>query len=255
MFLTACTGVRAINNAGNTANATAANQQHLSASGKKTALTGPPVYAPDTVVSDKPANKIIEKGGKYVFIPPAYTRIKSEMGTDSYSAETLQQKVRKIKQFAAAANYDTTVAFFIDMQVKSGRERFFVVDLSNNTIVKKGLVAHGRGTEKFTFDKKFSNDAGSNCTSLGIYRIGKAYNGAFGLSYKLYGLNKTNSNALKRYVVLHAMGSIPYEESKWPITQTEGCPAVAPAFLEELAPILDNAPRNVLLYIYNGSDK
>jgi hypothetical protein len=58
---------------------------------------------------------------------------------------------------------------------------------------------------------------------------------------------------LKRYVVLHAMGSIPDKESKWPITQTEGCPAVAPSFLEGLAPILDNAPKNVLLYIYYGN--
>ena len=254
LFLTACTGVRAINSAGNTINSPVITEQHLLAANKKTVLTGPPPYVPDTVVLNKPANKIIERGGKYVFVPPAYTRIKPEIGTDNYSAETLRQRARKIKQFAAANNYDTAVAFFIDMQVKSGRERFFVVNLLNNTIIKKGLVAHGKGNEKFTFDKKFSNGEGSNCTSLGVYKIGKAYNGSFGLSYKLYGLNKTNSNAVKRYVVLHAMGSIPYEESKWPITQTEGCPAVAPAFLAELAPILDNAPKNVLLYIYNGSD-
>ncbi|HTE10276.1 MAG TPA: murein L,D-transpeptidase catalytic domain family protein, partial [Chitinophagaceae bacterium] len=164
----------------------------------------------------------------------------------------LQQKARKIKKFAAANNYDTAVAFFIDMQVKSGKERFFVVNLANNTIIKKGLVAHGKGNEKFTFDRKFSNGEGSNCTSLGVYKIGKAYNGAFGLSYKLYGLNKTNNNALKRYVVLHSMGSIPDAVSKYPITQTEGCPAVAPAFLEELSAILDKSPKNVLLYIYYG---
>jgi len=39
MLLTACRGVHAISNAGNTANATAGNQQHLSASNKKAALT------------------------------------------------------------------------------------------------------------------------------------------------------------------------------------------------------------------------
>ncbi|MEO5592671.1 MAG: murein L,D-transpeptidase catalytic domain-containing protein [Chitinophagaceae bacterium] len=252
MALTACTGVRTISSADTSSAPALINKQHLPVSNKKTSLTGPPEYNPDTVSKvNKPAsNKIIEKGGKYVFIPPSYTMLRPEKGIEKYSSETLQQKARKIKKFAAENNYDTAVAFFIDMQVKSGKDRFFVVNLANDSIIKKGLVAHGKGNEKFTFDRKFSNDEGSNCTSLGVYKIGKAYNGAFGLSYKLYGLNKTNNNALKRYVVLHSMGSIPDTESKYPITQTEGCPAVAPVFLEELATILDNAPKNVLLYIY-----
>jgi hypothetical protein len=181
--------------------------------------------------------------------------MKPEMGSDNYSAETLKQKISKIKKFAAANNYDTAVAFFVDMRMKSSKERFFVVDMHNGAILKKGLVAHGKGNEKFTFNRKFSNDEGSNCTSLGVYKVGKAYNGFFGLSYKLYGLNKTNSNAVKRYVVLHSMGSIPEEESIYPITQTEGCPAVAPAFLDQLIPIIDNAPKNILLYIYYGNEK
>lgn len=229
--------------------------QHHTGIAKKNIIIGPPEYIPDTVITKKAvAPKIIEKGGKYVFIPPSYTMLKPEKGNDQYSSLALQQKIHKIKSFAAASNYDTTVAFFIDMQVKSGKDRFFVVNLQNNSIIKKGLVAHGKGNEKFTFDRKFSNGEGSNCTSLGIYRIGKAYNGAFGLSYKLYGLNKTNSNALKRDVVLHAMGSIPNEESKYPITQTEGCPAVSPQFLDELATILDNTSKKVLLYIYYGNN-
>ncbi|MEO6313380.1 MAG: murein L,D-transpeptidase catalytic domain-containing protein [Chitinophagaceae bacterium] len=261
VLLTACTGGRSIRNAENaitpavTNRATATTLNKTAAANKKINLIGPPEYIPDTVVAVKKTTppRIIERGGKYVFIPPSYTTRRPETGTDKYSPETLRQKTRKIKKFATENNYDTTVAFFIDMQVKSGRERFFVMDLANDAVIKKGLVAHGKGDEKFTFDRKFSNGEGSNCSSLGIYKIGKAYNGAFGLSYKLYGLNKTNNNALKRYVVLHAMGSIPELETKYPITQTEGCPAVAPAFLDELAGILNTSSRTVLLYIYYGN--
>lgn len=255
VLFTACTGTRTISSVNNSSSVVVINKQSVNQVNKKSVVIGPPEYKPDTVNSAKAeVSPIIEKGGKYVYITPAYTRIKPEMGLEKYSPETLAQKVHKIKKFAAENNYDTAVAFFVDMQVKSGKERFFVVDLANDSIIKKGLVAHGKGNEKFTFDRKFSNGEGSNCSSLGVYKIGKAYNGAFGLSYKLYGLNKTNSNALKRYVVLHSMGSIPETESQFPITQTEGCPAVAPAFLEELATILDNAPKNVLLYIYNGDN-
>jgi hypothetical protein len=255
LLFTACTGAHAISD-GHPATPPASVNIHSLTAGNKTRYIGPPEYIPPAPVTKAPVvnkNKIIEKGGTYMYIPPAYTMARPEKGTDKYSVETLEQKIRKIKKFAAINNYDTTVAFFIDMQVKSGKDRFLVVNMTNNTVIKKGLAAHGKGNEKFTFDRKFSNGEGSNCTSLGIYKIGKPYNGAFGLSYKLYGLNKTNSNALKRYVVLHAMGSIPEKESKWPITQTEGCPAVAPAFLAELAPVLDNAPKNVLLYIYYGA--
>jgi hypothetical protein len=254
LFLTACTSTHRAGT-GNPPMAAASTNTPRYPANKKPVFMGPPEYMPVTApVTKAPVvNKIIEKGGTYTYIPPSYTMTKPEKGTDRYSVETLQQKIRKIKKFAAENNYDTTVAFFIDMQVKSGKDRFLVVNLADNSVVKKGLAAHGKGVEKFTFDRKFSNGEGSNCTSLGIYKIGKPYNGAFGLSYKLYGLNKTNNNALKRYVVLHAMGSIPDKESKWPITQTEGCPAVAPSFLEGLAPILDNAPKNVLLYIYYGN--
>jgi len=254
VFLTACSGVRSVSSVSNDSWNVTTHQQSAATNTKKLNLTGPPEYIPDTLKSAKVAPRIIEKGGKYVFIPPAYTRLKPELGRETYAPATLLQKASRLKKFAAAHNYDTAVAFFVDMQVKSGKNRFFVVDLQTNAILKKGLVGHGKGNEKFTFDRKFSNDEGSNCTSLGIYKIGKAYNGAFGLSYKLYGLNRTNSNAIKRYVVLHSMGSIPEDESPYPITQTEGCPAVAPAFLEELASILDHAPKNVLLYIYYGNN-
>lgn len=250
LLLTACTGTAHLQNRNSSITPATHSAPAPSASVKKT-ITGPPEYIPEQPAG-KRTEAIIEKGGRYVYIPPAYIMARPEKGSDTYAVSTLQQKVKKIKRFAASNNYDTTVAFFVDMQVKSGKNRFLVVNLVNGEVLKKGLVAHGKGDERFTFSKRFSNDEGSNCTSLGIYKIGKAYTGAFGLSYKLYGLSSTNSNALKRYVVLHSMGSVPSTESKWPITQTEGCPAVAPEFLVELASILDKTQKNILLYIYNG---
>jgi L,D-transpeptidase catalytic domain len=253
LFFTACTGTRITATACKQRSKPPHTPVQTTVALSQPVVMGPPEYIPDTIVK-KAAPPIVERGGKYVLLPPPYTRVKPEMGTEKYAETVLQQKVNQLKRFAIENNYDTTVAFFIDMQVKSGHNRFLVVDLSSGAILKKALVAHGKGNEQFTFNRKFSNDEGSNCTSLGMYKIGKAYTGAFGLSYKLYGLSKTNNNALKRYVVLHAMGSIPETESKWPITQTEGCPAVAPSFLAELAPVLDKAEKNILLYIYFGND-
>ena len=254
VFFTACTASRATCTHSLANASSPVINKHVAASGKSHSVTGPPEYFPDTISTKAVAPKIIERGGHYVFIPPAYMMARPENGTEHVAMAVLQQRIGRLKKYAQENGYDTSVAFFIDMQVKSCKERFFVVDLATMEIIKKALVAHGKGNEKFTFNRKFSNEEGSNCSSLGIYKIGKGYNGAFGLSYKLYGLSKTNSNALRRYVVLHAMGSIPEAESKWAITQTEGCPAVAPSFLAQLAPLLDKPEKNILLYIYFGKD-
>ena len=45
-----------------------------------------------------------------------------------------------------------------------------------------GLVAHGSCNETFLDRAKFSNAPGDGCTSLGKYRIGEKYWGAYGKS-------------------------------------------------------------------------
>src|SRR5690606_10981001 len=97
-----------------------------------------------------------------------------------------------------------------------------------------GLVAHGEGNSSYS-KFKFSNKIGSNSTSLGRYKIGESYHGQFGLAYKLYGLDETNSNAFKRYVVLHSHQCVPSEPvAPLPICMSQGCPTVSPEFLYKL---------------------
>ncbi|MGZ5191235.1 MAG: murein L,D-transpeptidase catalytic domain-containing protein, partial [Flavisolibacter sp.] len=91
----------------------------------------------------------------------------------------------------------------------------------------------------------------SGCTSLGKYKIGNPYQGKFGLAYKLYGLDKTNSNAFSRFVVLHAHDCVPDDETENEICQSPGCPTVSVAFLKELKTMINNSEKPVLLWIYN----
>ena len=139
----------------------------------------------------------------------------------------------------------------IDMGMKSGKKRFFVMDLNTMTIVKRGMVAHGRGSENFTFNKTYSNASGSNCTSLGMYKVGAQYQGSYGTSFKLTGLEATNNNAAKRSIILHSKSCIPYGETEYPIAQSQGCPSVAPGFLKEIAPIIASRHQPMLMWIYD----
>lgn len=163
-----------------------------------------------------------------------------------------RQKARKLKEFCAENGYDSTRCFLLDMSLHSGKNRFFVYRMDKDSIEMNGLVAHGSGSDQADGVKKYSNQPNSHCTSLGRYSIGHSYNGQFGLAYKLYGLDATNSNAFKRYVVLHAHECVPNGEV-YPMTicRSFGCPTVSPDFLTKLKPLIDNSTRPLLLWIYD----
>jgi len=158
-------------------------------------------------------------------------------------------EVKKIIKNSSA--YNNKIAFFIDMKILSGKNRFFVYDLKENKIIDKGIVAHGSGSETGIKGKlKFSNEPNSLSTSLGKYYIGKSYNGKFGKAYKLYGLDKTNSNAFDRNIVFHHYYDVPYEEKEGYICNSFGCPMVSKKYFERIASMIDNSEPNIIMSIY-----
>ena len=92
----------------------------------------------------------------------------------------------------------------VDFSKPSSEARFHVVDLMNGS-VESHLVAHGRGSDPdhSGFLERFSNDFGSYATSNGTYTTGDYYDGKYGLSMKVAGLDWTNSNAEARAIVIH----------------------------------------------------
>jgi hypothetical protein len=92
----------------------------------------------------------------------------------------------------------------VDFSQPSSEPRFFVVDLMNGT-VESHRVAHGRGSDPdhSGFVERFSNDFGSYASSNGTYVTGDYYNGKYGLSMKVRGLDWSNYNAEPRAIVIH----------------------------------------------------
>jgi hypothetical protein len=147
--------------------------------------------------------------------------------------------------------FNTQFCFLADMEIASGKQRFFVYDMKKNTVWATGLVTHGRCNQDWLTGRKYGNTVGCGCTSLGKYRVGNPYQGRFGLAYKLYGLDATNSNAYGRFVVLHSMQCVPETAvDPYPICQSDGCPTISPGFLKELASLIDGSKQPVLLWIY-----
>jgi hypothetical protein len=181
---------------------------------------------------------------------PAQQTLSSNTDNGKKELERLNGFSNNIKTFAAQHGYNSRYSFIVDMRLPSGSKRFFIYDLKKDSVLDAGLVAHGSGSDVGD-SLHFSNVPESQCTSLGKYKIGNAYNGKFGLAYKLYGLDNTNSNALARFVVLHSHSCVPSAAvSPQKICESWGCPTVAPSFLLTLKSYLDKTEQPMLLSIF-----
>ena len=92
----------------------------------------------------------------------------------------------------------------VDFSLPSSEPRFHLVNLIDGS-VDSHLVAHGRGSDPdhSGFVERFSNDFGSYATSSGTYVTGDYYDGKYGLSMKVRGLDWSNYNAEPRAIVIH----------------------------------------------------
>jgi hypothetical protein len=91
-----------------------------------------------------------------------------------------------------------------DFSQPSSEPRFHVVDLASGQ-VESHRVCHGRGSDPAHsgYLERFSNDFGSYATSNGTYTTADYYDGKYGLSMKVRGLDWSNSNAEARAIVIH----------------------------------------------------
>jgi hypothetical protein len=165
--------------------------------------------------------------GTYSYAAPAYNIVEEMTKVDNNR--------QQLETYAAKNKCNTRYAFVIDMRIPSFKKRFFVFDLKKDSIMNAGYVAHGTGSETFRNELVFSNVPDSRCTSLGKYKIGASYKGMYGFSYRLQGLDSSNSKALERAIVLHGHSCIPevaYDD--YPICFSYGCPMVSVKFLQVL---------------------
>lgn len=135
-----------------------------------------------------------------------------------------------------------------DFARPSSLPRLHFVELETGGL-RSFLVAHGRGSdpEGDGWLKHFSNGIGSNATSRGAYLTAEWYEGKYGTSIRLMGLDSDNSNALDRAIVMHpAWYAAPDMLTKWgKLGRSEGCFAMAP---EQFGEALRNVSGGRLLY-------
>lgn len=180
--------------------------------------------------------------------------VSKKMETPPPAAENAAMTIlyaSKINKYAAQHGYSIKYCFLVDMSLPSGRNRFFVYDLEKKLVVYSGLVAHGSCNQTFLSQPKFSNAPKYGCTSLGKYKVGEFYRGQYGKSFRLYGLDKCNSNAYKRAVVIHGYDCVPDKEI-YPrvLCNSLGCVMVSNNFFDRLSHIIEKSEKPIVLWVY-----
>ncbi|QSX80082.1 murein L,D-transpeptidase catalytic domain family protein [Lysobacter solisilvae] len=116
----------------------------------------------------------------------------------------------------------------IDYTRPSTARRLWVFDLDTRRLLFSELVAHGKGSGD-NFARSFSNEAGSQQSSLGLFRTAESYIGQHGYSLRMDGLEPGfNDRARDRAIVMHGAWYVDprLASSQGRIGRSHGCPAV-----------------------------
>ena len=169
-----------------------------------------------------------------------------------------KEKAIEALQFCKNKKLNSDFCILIDMSLHSGVNRFVVWDFKEQKIYKKYLVGHGCGTNSWSSDESkdsptFSNEDGSHLSSLGKYKLSGRGHSDWGIhvKYQMHGLEESNSNALKRFIVFHSWNLMSDEET-FPNGSPEGwgCPTVSNNAFREIDPMIQKSHKPVLMWIY-----
>lgn len=141
------------------------------------------------------------------------------------------------------------IVTIIDFSKPSTEKRLFILDLEKQKVLYHTYVAHGKNTGQ-NMATKFSNNKGSNQSSLGLFRTAESYQGKHGYSLRLDGLEEGfNDNARSRAVVMHSASYVSegFIQKHGRLGRSWGCPALPVELSKE---IIDLIKGGSCLYIY-----
>ncbi|MEM9310164.1 MAG: murein L,D-transpeptidase catalytic domain-containing protein [Pseudomonadota bacterium] len=133
---------------------------------------------------------------------------------------------------AGEAIWKRDIVGIADYGLHSAQKRFHFVNLGLQE-VQSFHVSHGSGSdpEHDGWLNHYSNVEGSNASSRGAYVTWEWYQGRYGTSVRLGGLDPTNEAALRRYIVMHrAKYAEPQHLARWGrMGRSNGCFAMGEA--------------------------
>lgn len=173
---------------------------------------------------------------------------------DTRDYDTIEERAEKALAFAERHHMNTHYAMFVDYSVPSGTPRLYVWDFTQNKIIARTYVMHGPGEGSTDRKPVFSNIPGSNCSSLGRFKVTKFHGTHNRHSYRMAGLDIDNQTAFARGLMVHSsswvdthcwMKHIPLHPAS-----CMGCVTVSTRGMDYLEKLIKRENKSLLLWNY-----
>ena len=146
-------------------------------------------------------------------------------------------------------NIKEDIITIIDFTKSSVKERFFVIDLKNKKTLFSTYVMHGKNSGE-SIPREFSNAVNSYKSSPGFYKTENTYNGEYGYSLRLDGLEKgINDKARERAIVVHGSQYAKPKPGAKKLDRSLGCPAIPKDISDR---VINKIKDGRLLYIHTN---
>lgn len=156
--------------------------------------------------------------------------------TSMPALSVFEQAMKGYSKLRKEGKVSNEILSVIDFDLSSTKKRLWILDMNTKKVLFNTYVAHGKNTG-VEFANKFSNAVNSHQSSLGFYVTGATYYGKNGLSLYMDGMEKGfNSNARKRYVVIHGAdyATKNFIQKYGRLGRSYGCPSVPSNIAKDL---------------------
>jgi len=175
---------------------------------------------------------------------------------DNRHYATLSDRADAALEFAKRHNMNERYFIFIDYSIPSGKPRMFVWDNKKGEVIAKSYVMHGSGGGSTKAKPVFSNRPGSECSSLGRFKVTKERGKTYKRSFRLKGMDTDNVTARRRGLLIHASGLVDRSKGQkyLPIdpVSCKGCVTVSRQAMDFLYPFIKDQHKQMLLWSFNG---
>ena len=190
----------------------------------------------------------VRSSNKFAFLPnSSVENLYKELNlTNKMDFTTFSNAISGMKKLKDVKEDIITI---IDFTKSSIKERFFVIDLKNKKTLFSTYVMHGKNSGE-SIPKEFSNAVNSFKSSPGFYKTENTYNGEYGYSLRLNGLEKgINDKARERAIVVHGSQYAKPKPGAKKLDRSLGCPAI----LKEISDkVINKIKDGRLLYIHTN---
>ena len=171
---------------------------------------------------------------------------------------SLPERAVKARTYAQRHGLNTNYAIFVDYGLPSGTPRLFIWDFNEGKVVSKIHVMHGCGGGSTDENPVFSNKTGSNCSSLGKFEVTRSHGSKLKRSYRVKGLEASNSNAWNRGIMIHSAKWVDvHKRDKYvPLHEKscKGCFTVSSDGMRQLARLIEEEDTPILLWSWRSAE-